>query len=397
VGTTTSSSTSLSSTVSYSRLSTFTECPAKFFYRYIRKPGGVHIPLEDYFLKGDLAHRCLEEYLLNKGNKDDILEMMIPLWLVERCDLEHNLVLDGAPDNLLMIDIKSLAYYAINYGYLLHRCTAAYIGTDAIRNNDKSVPKDPVNYPPKQLKYEYNNGGLPDIKLMIDNTAATINPEFKRFSLCDIAAQAAACFYNFKLPDWVDKIDGVEYTSEKKIPWDNNTKEWAWFVDFSYTTDQGDFVISDHKTSKTKPTGLDVAFHPQLNLYAYLYHEDQDKMPKYLAINHLPSGEFVIAQTDLSIVYSNFKHFQDIQKLINLSIQADCFPGRMPTDYNSPCIRRDWRSGAVTSVCPYLNLCHPRYVEYIYDEVKDLLRLGERGDGESEGQAEEGQTADDLS
>lgn len=366
-----------SKTVSYSRLSTFVECPAKYYYRYIGKPADVYVPLEDYFLKGDLAHRCLEEYLNNGGNKDDIVDLILPLWLIDRCMLEGNVTLDGKPDNLLTVDVKSLSYYARTFGALLHRCSINYVGDDAIRNNDRSVPKDPVGYPPKQLKYEYNSKGLPDIKLMLDNTAAVINPEFKRFSLANIAAEAVACFYNFQTPQWVKKIEGVEYTSEKKIPWDNNTKEWAWFVDLSYTTDEDAFVISDHKTSKTKPSGLDVAFHPQLNLYAYLFHEDQEKMPQYISINHLPSGEFIIAEVDLAIVYSNFKHFQEIQKLINLATEADCFPGRMPTDYNSPCIRRDWKTQAVSSVCPYLKLCHPRYVDYIKEEVKDLLRLDE--------------------
>lgn len=364
-----------SKTVSYSRLSTFVECPAKYFYRYISKPAGVYVPLEDYFLKGDLAHRCLEEYLLHDGNKDDILELMLPQWLVDRCFLGGNIALDSNPDNLITVDLKSLSHYAREFGALIHRCSSAYTGDDAIRNNDRSVPKDPVGYPPKQLKYEYNAKGLPDIKMMLDNTAAVINPEFKRFSLANITAEAVACFYNFQTPKWVKEINGVEYTSEKKIPWDNNTKEWAWFVDLSYTTDEDAFVISDHKTSKTKPTGLDVAFHPQLNLYAYLAHEDLDKMPKYLSINHLPSGEFIIAEVDLAIVYSNFKHFQEIQRLINLATDADCFPGKMPTDYNSPCIRRDWKTNAVNSVCPYINLCHPRYVDYIKDEVKDMLRL----------------------
>jgi hypothetical protein len=364
-----------SKTVSYTRLSTFVECPAKYFYKYISKPVDVYTPLEDYFLKGDLAHRCLEEYLKNGGNKDDILEALIPEWLVDRCMLEESVKLEKVKGREVVIDIKALTYYAREFGDLLHRCSINYTAENAIRNNDRTVPKDPVEYPPKQLRYEYNAKGLADIKLSIDNAAAMINPEFRRFSLANITAEAAGCFYNFVTPDWIKKVEGVEYTSEKKIPWDNNSKEWSWFVDFSYKTDEDALVISDHKTSKSKPTGLEVAFHPQLNLYAYLIHEDQDVMPQYISINHLPSGEFIIAEVDLAIVYSNFKHFQEVQRLINIATKEDCFPGRMPTDYNSPCIRRDWKSKTVTSVCPYLKHCHPRYVDYIKDEVKDLLKL----------------------
>lgn len=376
-------SSQLSSTVSYSRLSTYAECPAKFKYRYVVKPDHVYVPLEDYFIKGTLAHECVEEYLLHRGAKEDILEMIIPSWLISACKFDESAVHMATPelDSLNYIDVQSLTQYARIYGYLLHRASANYHGVDAIRNNDGTVPKDPHNFPPKQLRSEYERHQLPGLKMAVDNTAAIINPEFRRFSLCDTAAQAAACFYNFSIPDWVDEITGVEYTSDQKLGWDEDTKEWAWFVDLSYTTQDGDEVISDHKTGKTKPSGLDVAFHPQLNLYAYLWNEAKDRMPKYLAINHLPSGDVVAAAVDLKIVLDNYEHFKTIQQSINLAHQHDCWPARLPTEYNSPCIKRDWKTQQVTSVCPYLQLCHPRYVDYVKDEVKHLLKLNE-GNGD---------------
>jgi hypothetical protein len=337
----------------------------------------VYIPLEDYFLKGTLAHNCIEEYLKSGGAKDDILEMLIPEWLIESCKFatESTHMDTSSLDTLHLIDVDSLTRYAKIYGYLLHRCTATYKGSDAIRNGDGTVPKKPVEYPPKQMTAELERHGLYDIKMAVDNSAALINPEFRRISLCNTAAQAAACFYNFYIPDWVEEITGIEYTSEKKIPWDDGNKEWAWFVDFSYKTKEGHTVISDHKTGKDLPSGLDVAFHGQLNMYAYLWTEDTGKPPDYIAINHLPTGEIVVAKVDLKVVYDTFKHFQDVQKSINMAYETNCWPTKGPTDYGTPCVKRDWKSKQVTSVCPYLNECHPRYVDYVRDEVKHMLKL----------------------
>jgi hypothetical protein len=371
-----SSSKQLSNTVSYSRLSTFTECPAKFYHRYVNKPEGLYVPLEDYFLKGTLAHNCVEEFLKTGGAKDDILEMLIPEWLVESCGFSTESIHMNTKDldGLQFIDVDSLTKYAKVYGYLLHRASSVYKGTDAIRNADGSVPKDPAKFPPKRMSAEIERHGLYEIKMALDNLASLINPEFRRISLCNTAGLAAACFYNFYIPDWVEEITGIEYTSEKKISWDTD-KEWAWFVDFSYKTKDGHTVISDHKTGKDTPSGLDVAFHSQLNMYAYLWTEDTGKPPDYIAINHLPSGEVVVAAVDLKVVYDTFTHFQDIQKAINLAHENNCWPTKMPTEYGTPCIKRDWKSKQVTSVCPYLQLCHPRYVDYVKDEVKHMLKL----------------------
>lgn len=362
-----------SKTVSYSRLSCYIECPTKYKYRYVVKPADVHIPLENYFLKGTLAHRCIEEYL--KGaEKENAIEVVLPQWLEENCLIPVGRDYDEIC-RATGIDARTVCHYAKTYGVLLHKCSSVYRKNDAIRNRDGSVPKDPLEYPPTQLKNDYKNKGLDEVKLSIDNSAAMLNPEFRRFSLADTAASAIACVYNFSLPDWVDEVTGIEYTSEEKIAWDDGNKEWAWFIDLMYKTSEGGTVISDHKTGKEKPEGLDVAFHPQLNLYAYLVYETTGKFPEYLAINHLPTGEFVIAKTDPAIVKANYEKYSEVQKAVNLSAKYNNYLKHSPTDYNSPCIKRDWKTKSIKSVCPYLELCHPRYVEYTRTELKDILHL----------------------
>ncbi len=329
--------------------------------------------MEDYFLKGTLAHRCIEEQL--KGApREAVVEAILPVWVAESCLLP--IARDEAEEERrLGIDMDLLLKYATRYGALLHRCTSIYKGDSPIRNNDGSLPKDPVNYPPRALSDAYKAFGLGDMKMLLDNSAALLNNEFRRISLANTTAQGIACFYNFELPDWVDEVTGIEYTSEEKLPWDDGSKEWAWFIDLKYITNEGAKVISDHKTSSSKPEGLDVAFHPQLNLYAYLEYEDSGEWPDYLAINHLPSGEYVIAKTDPAVVQANIEHFKTVQTAINQSTESDVFTKHQPTDFNSPCIKRDWKTKQVKQVCPYIQLCHPRYVDYVKTEIADYLNL----------------------
>lgn len=360
--------------MSYTRISSYMECKAKYYYRYVNKPSNIHIPLEDFFLKGNLAHSCIEEYLLKGAEKDDIIDIVLPTWLREKCllpvarDYDESMSLSG-------IDAGDVINYAKRYGQLLHRCTAKYQEEDRIRNKDGTIPKDPVKYPPLPMQQAYNQQGLPDLKMSIDNMAAMLNNEFRRIGLANMAAEAVACFYNFDLPDWVEEITGIEYTSEEKIPWDDGTKEWMWFVDLKYKTTDGAKIISDHKTSSSKPTDLEVAFHPQLNLYAYLELQETGSLPDYISINHLPTGDFINAEVDPTVVMENIKHLEEVQKAINISTENNSFPGHTPTEFNSPCIKRDWKTQEVTRVCPYITLCHPRYVEYVKHEIADYLNL----------------------
>lgn len=352
------------------------ECPAKYYHRYINKPEGIHIPLEEPFIKGNLAHSCIEEFLLHGANKEDVIETVIPIWIQEKCLLPVARS-DDELKRLEGVDADEVIRYAKSYGKLLHRCIASYVAEDRIRNNDGGIPADPFKYPPNGLKQLYKQQGLGELKMSIDNLAAMLSTQFRRLSLADIAAIGVACFYNFHLPEWIEEVTGIEYTSDDKIPWDDGSKEWAWFVDMKYKTTDGSLVISDHKTSKEKPSGVDVAFHPQLNLYAYLNYEETGKFPEYLAINHLPSGEMIVAETDVTIVHSTVKHLKEIQGCINACTESNCFPGRTPQDFNSPCISRDWKTKAVTKVCPYLPLCHTRYADYIKPEIVDYLNLDE--------------------
>jgi hypothetical protein len=357
----------VSETVSYSRLSSYVECPSKYANKYVRKVPAVN-PIEDYFLKGTLAHRGIEEFLLG-AEKEIAIEAVLPEWLVDNCHLP--IVEKG--DDELGIEVDTLLEYCYPVAELLIRCMSSYKDSDAIRNNDGSVPNNPLLFPPSSFKSEYNKLGLQRLRSELDLKAVQCSLPFRRFSLANTAAQAIAYIKAFRLPGWVDEVIGVEFDLTKvPIRWDENTT-WNGAIDLVVKNKKGETVIIDHKSEKSKATPIQVAFHPQLNVYARIYYEITGVMPDYLGINHLPSGEMILAKTDPSIVLANYNYWETIREKIAFDRKHDNFAKQLPTKYNSPCIRRDWKSNVITQVCPYLTTCWPDYSRYINRELEPFL------------------------
>lgn len=350
-------------TVSYSRLSTYTECPAKYKNKYIDQVE-VGQPLEDYFLKGTLAHRILEEFLLG-ASKEDATDLVFPEWLVENC------LIPIGDDG---VDLEMLKEYADKTSDLLVRCNANYKGTDVIRTNAGQVPKDPLNYMPGEFQKEYFRLGLQGLRSELDTQALRASLPFRRFSLSNIAAEALSYVKCFRIPSYVAETIAVEYPIQegKVVHWEDNTI-WNGAIDWVFKTVEGAVVIADHKSGKDKPSGLEVLFHPQLNIYAYLYLEKTGKLPDYIAINHLPTAELIIAEVDVDIVHDNYRQWTQVRDSINRDKVNGTFMRQLPTKYNSPCIKRDWKSGAVTRVCPYIYTCWPKYVGCISTELEPFL------------------------
>jgi hypothetical protein len=121
----------------------------------------------------------------------------------------------------------------------------------------------------------------------------------------------------------------------------------------------GSTIILDHKTSKKKPSSIDVLHHPQLNLYGYCYHEIYGIWPEVIGIHHLVSGECVLAELDREICSSIVEYYTDLQK----KAMTPRYVRHMPTEYNSPCVKRDWRSETIEEICPYLDRCWPTYYQ----------------------------------
>ena len=367
----------ISRTVSYSRLSSYLECPQKYCNKYVDKLK-VSQPLEDYFLKGTLSHRILEEYLRG-ASIEDATNLILPDWIVNNCLIPLTESSSSTEDDLYELadssglDFDLLERYVHPTAQLLYRCSANYQGDDPIRKNDGTIPADPLGYPPTQFKKEYERQHLHTLKAEIDIQAARSSVAFRRFSLADTAALALSYVVGFKIPEYVDETVAVEFDlSEGKTLWDVD-EYWNGAIDWVFKTTQGATVICDHKTEKRKPLGIEVLFHPQLNLYAHLYYEQTGVLADYLAINHLPSGELVLAKLDLEVVKDNYLYWLSVRDKIKGDLSNNRWTKQLPTKYNSPCVRRHWKSNDLTQVCPHLTSCWPQYADYLGLELEPFL------------------------
>ncbi|MGG6281746.1 PD-(D/E)XK nuclease family protein [Leptolyngbya sp. AN03gr2] len=354
------------STVSFSRLESYRTCSQKFYYKYIQGESRPE-PIKDYFIKGDLAHFMLEE-ILTGAEWAEALTLVLPTWLENNCRVTID------PDADLMrkgqaLHAESVGRYAEMVSEILLRCAPNYVGEDPIRNQDGSVPADPLGYPPKIVKQILNEYGLNEDRQLIDTTATRLNKEFTPYSLANIAAEAVFCARNYSPPDYFGHTVSIEYPiyPEDHLPVAfQDDKMWSGYIDWIFEMDDGSLVIADHKTSKKRPSGVEVLWHPQLNLYVGLYYELTGRAAEYIAINHLATNSLVLAKVDLAIVGEQMKIFHQLQDAINQS----AFVRQFPTGFNSPCLDRDYKTGNVKSLCPYLDRCWPFFLEDIQDELQ---------------------------
>jgi hypothetical protein len=387
-----------SSTVSYSRLSTFLECPELYRLRYIVKPEGYYEPLQEALIKGSLAHACIEEYL--KGaDKQSALEIALMDWVVNLCGLpiqegkvekrvEQSVTIydDWEEDNDdgfetypegEGIDFELLTKYALECGYLLHRCSGTYNDVDKIRNIDGTLPKNPLAYPPNAFKKAYYEANLDKARLELDNQAVRSNLSFKRMSFANVAAWGAAYVFNFEIPKEISKVDAVEKgLAEKKVLFGpKKDKYWNGYIDTIYSTEDGAVVINDHKTEKNKRRPEDVAFDLQLNSYAAVIFEQTNKLPDYISITHLASNSFIVSHTNPEVMSLSMEYLEQIQEEIELQIENrgvdEEWMKKWPSKYGSPCIQR--RDDVITRVCPYIRRCWPDYAGCINDELVEYL------------------------
>lgn len=358
-------------TTSYSRLTSYPKCPTKYNYTYENKIlDNLIETVEESLITGTLAHSLLEDYLNSEERgdvaKDKCVDKVVTKWLQESCKLvprEENGFI------LAEIDLNSIKHYIKEIGRLYRRGGRGYEGEDAIRNGDNSVPKDMIKHPPAALKKEISNRGLYNIGLDINNSATELNTQFRRITLTDILGKAAFYFYSFSVPEWVKRTIGVELRFDNyKVEWKN--KIWLGGIDWVFETNGGAVVICDHKTEKEKTSGIDVLYHPQLNLYVNLYQSIFNRTPDYIAINHLPSSELVVAEVDLSIVNSVVKGLGNLEDEIQNSIRTNRWRRPLaPFEYNSPCITRDWQTKNLSRVCKFFKHCWPDYALNIEDEL----------------------------
>ncbi len=350
-------------TTSFSRLSTYQECSERYRWKYIVKAEEQE-PLQEHFIKGSLAHFILEESLA--GNEVlEAFDLVLPTWVEETCRL---LITDdlGIQQEGQGIYLDTLRHYAVSVSELLLRAAPNYLGPDAIRKKDGKPPENPLEYPPTSFSQAMNEKFLYDDKSVLDIAATRINKDFIDFSLANITAEALFLARNFELPDWFGKTVAIE---DPILPEGNESPYkpigfvgdifWKGYIDWVFETKEGELVIADHKSSKSAPEGYEVAWHPQLNLYAGLYYEQRGRMPDYIAINHLRTNQIVLAKPDPLAIGQTLEHFRQIQARIN----SESFVRHYPTEFNTPCVKYDYKTSRVKYICPYLKRCWPYFYE----------------------------------
>jgi hypothetical protein len=174
-----------SETVSYSRLSSYIECPSKYRFKYVDKLPDPS-PIQDYFIKGNLAHKAIE-YILEGSDKELSLSLALQVWLTDNCKLPIAYTEDQAQAGL-GIDAEKLHEYGMTFGAMIARTSEGYLGNDGYKTKAGELLKDWENYPSNEFKSDYQAAGLDRVKMYLDNQAATFSNSFRRFSLSNVAA-----------------------------------------------------------------------------------------------------------------------------------------------------------------------------------------------------------------
>lgn len=334
------------------------------------------VPVEECFVKGDLAHAIVERHLGESMSVEEALKDYLDDWLENNCHIANLRPPAG-------IDKSKLILYATQMGKLLYRCSAACITEDAIRNKNGEVPKSPLEYPPTQLNVEIKARGLNNLRQEIDIMASQLNANFERMSLANIAAQAASYGYGFFLPEWVEEVVHIEYdfaAKDKEPVYLDESKETQWMgrIDLVIRTTGDGIGIIDHKSGAKRPEQVDVLWHPQLNMYVEKYYEQTGILADYVGIYHMPTAEFIMAAVDIDIVHELSSIYKETQrKILDSGTDTESFArGGLPSKEFSCCLRRDYRSGAVSRVCPYIRLCWPAYAGDINHELTNHIGRG---------------------
>lgn len=342
--------------ISYSALTTFEKCPELYRRKYIEKEKGIDLP-KDYFLLGSLTHKILEFRLTGEPNLETAYTLALENWVEEQgFALEDDLY-------------KNLYNYGIEYGQMLHKASPCYLESDKYRKKDGSVLDNPHAYPSHEMRKDYEREDLDVLKSEIDTNVAHKYKYYQLLSLADIVARSYAYASNFSYPEWALETLGVEtdVCQEEQF----GQQQWHlkgyidWTVRVDYPELDNPIGILDFKTSQTIPSEEEVLWNPQLNLYAYFYYGKFGEMPKIIGIYHLPSGKDIVAELSETVANTVFNHYAGIAD----DIKTARFSKRFPTEYQSPCLSKDFKTGKIKEICPYLKTCWGNYYQEIQDEM----------------------------
>jgi RecB family exonuclease len=338
--------------LSFSRLLTYLTCPRKYYYRYVQRIGEADVTPS--LLLGTATHSFLEVMLRERVDAQEAAARVVREYVEEVCQLPVQLA------ELL---------YEVSWGYseLLARALPGYVGPDAIRNGDGTVPTDVLSYPSTSWRAEVRrHGELMRRRGELDRLAGEANPLFRVHSCTDLFAQAWAFARVFQVPEWVARTEGVELElAEVPLRPGLEAAKWVGVIDWVVRTKDGRTCLVDHKTGRSLPASVDVQYHPQLAVYAYMwaYHHD-GLLPELVAIHHVRSGRFCVVSVERDWVEETVEYFAHLYEASLVGL-----PHRhLPTEYNSPCVRRHYKTQALAQVCPYLERCWPAYYRRLLEE-----------------------------
>lgn len=344
--------------LSYSRLLAYLQCGEYYRHYYVARTP-VQFPLEEALVQGTLAHAGLELVLRQpeRAREEVIAEVLGP-WLIRDCQLD-----------VTGVDVAALTEFALAFGRLIYRTSGRYRGEygEPIRNRDGSVPRDLLNYPPSSWGQALRERPeLCQLRLQWDNWAGQGQPLFKRVSFSYLVGRVVDWILHFRYPEDYDRTLLVEYEFSPEE--ENEDQVYVTEdcrlngkIDWVYANRAGEIVVCDHKTSSQPPSQSDVAHSPQLVLYAYAVRQVFGVWPHHLAIHHVPTGRFLVMPLDVGVADQVLAYVQQAWG----EIAKGVYRRRLPTEYATPCIKRDYRTGVVVNRCPYLAHCWPKYYELL--------------------------------
>lgn len=347
--------TNSSSYTSFSRLEAFKKCSEFYHLKYVEKIKEEK-PFNKHLEMGALVHAVLGDYLEGVySTMEDSFYFHLGAWLKKMNLLTLNDDLDD-----LIESIEPAAH-------ILWRASRKCDDEDLlIRKDNGDLLKDPINYPSKNFKKICYQEGVTVKFGDLDREARSSNEAFIETSFSWLVARSLYLTKYFEIPKWVKKTAhveiGISTEESNRVNIPNTDKPLQGYIDWIVELEDGRLLLLDHKTSKNKPTPLEVFLHPQLNAYAWLYEKIYGRFVDLIGINHLESGEYVVCSTNKDVAQSTMNYYSEVQQPISEGLHFK----HSPLDYNSPCLKRDWKSGRITETCPFLSHCHP-----IFDKLKE--------------------------
>lgn len=361
---------------SFSKMSRYGRCPKSYEHHYVNKL--YRSDSSEALVIGSMVHQALESYYLGEVNHP--IEAMDKAWL----DWFEKAGLEGMQTQLLSLrqDVSYLAWRATV------DCSDPAVW---IRNANGSIPKPGGLGMNKTYKSEYEKLSIEPRRAYVDQTAGATGSWDDKLSLADVYTTTYAIIEAHQDIPGLTAVMSCEFPLSKQKQDDKGKRLFVDDDGSVTTTDTGNpavnnpvilprtghyytgsidliaeilgqIAIIDHKTSKGDPPDIvSVAYHDQLLLYAWAYHQRFGVKPYYVGINHLRTGTCVLAPIQWDLVEDAVARFEDAIDAAATKI----FVKKAPFEYQSPCLGGAKSINDAQRICVYLGECYPQLAEIL--------------------------------